>query len=186
MSTADSKVTDMNIPQIIECSSVTLEILLCFFAFDHSPDSRMILILQTIPILLRRFQRQIIEVLPLLENRSLVAPICDEMFLRSLRIGRFRQEEFPREQVELSSPFSKNFYQVALVDRALHFHFSTLEETKMDHNPVNSLILTFPQVAPFYRQEHIFQDLDIHTRSFPGLMKLKKTRTKAFLRSNSS
>ena len=47
-----------------------------FFALDHSPESRMILILQTIPILLHRFRWRIVEVLPLLENRYQVAPIC--------------------------------------------------------------------------------------------------------------
>ena len=52
MNTADSIVTAMNILQIIECSSpspATLEICSVFSALDHSPDSRMILILQTIP-----------------------------------------------------------------------------------------------------------------------------------------
>ena len=52
MNIADSIVTAVNIFQIIECSSpfpATLEILFClFFVLDHSPDSRMILILQTI------------------------------------------------------------------------------------------------------------------------------------------
>ena len=39
----------------------------------------------------------------------------------------------------------------------------------------------------FYRHlPQIFQDLDVHTRSYPGLLKLKMTRPKAFLRSNSS
>ena len=52
-----------------------------------------------------------------LENRYQVAPICHEVFLRSLRIARFRREEFPRDQVELFVSFSKKFYQVALVDR---------------------------------------------------------------------
>ena len=80
----------------------------------------------------------------------------------------------------------KNFYQVALVDRALQLHFSTLEKTRMDHNPVNSLILTFRRVSPLYRQEQVVQVHDVHTRSSPGLQKLKKTRTKAFFRSNSS
>ena len=55
----------------------------------------------------------------------------------------------------------KNFPQVSPIDRVLHLHFSTLEKTKIDHNPfVNSLILTFQQVAPFDRQEHIFTRFD--------------------------
>ena len=48
MNTADSIVKDINIHQIIECSSpspVTMEFFV-FLALDHSPDSRMILILQ--------------------------------------------------------------------------------------------------------------------------------------------
>ena len=81
----------------------------------------------------------------------------------------------------------KKLTQVSLIDRAPQLHFSTLEKTKIDHNPLlNNLVVTVSQVSPLYRQEHVFQDLDIHTRSSPGLMKLKKTRTKAFLRSNSS
>ena len=80
------------------------------------------------------------------------------------------------------------FSQVSSIDRVLHLHFSTLEKTQINHNPlVNNLILTFPQVSPIDRHlQQIFQDVDIHTWSSPGLMKLKKTRTKAFLRSNSS
>ena len=39
-----------------------------FFAPDHSPDSRMILILLTIPILLHRFQQRIVEAMSLLEK----------------------------------------------------------------------------------------------------------------------
>ena len=58
MNVADSIVTAINIPQIIEYSSpspATLEIpFSVFFALDHSPDSRMILILRTIPILFHR------------------------------------------------------------------------------------------------------------------------------------
>ena len=41
----------------------------------------------------------------------------------------------------------------------------------MDHNPVNSLILTFRRVSPLYRQEQVVQDLDIHMRTSPGLGK---------------
>ena len=56
----------------------------------------------------------------------------------------------------------KKYPQVSPIDRALQLHFSTLEKTKIDHNPlVNNLILTFPQVSPFYRHlKQIFQDLD--------------------------
>ena len=80
-------------------------------ALDHSPDSRMILMLQTIPFLLHRFPWW-----KLLENwYHQVALIFHEMFLRTLRIARFRREGFLRDQVELVVPFSKEFYQVTLI-----------------------------------------------------------------------
>ena len=73
MNTADSIVTAINIPQIIECfSSVFCNIWNSFLSFSHliiHPDSRMILILLTIPILLHCFQWRIVEAMPLLENR---------------------------------------------------------------------------------------------------------------------
>ena len=77
----------------------------------------------------------------------------------------------------------KNFPQVSPIDRVLQLHCSTLEKTKIDHNPfANNLILTFPQVAPFDRQEHIFQDSVISIRGPPlGLMKLKKTQNEGVL-----
>ena len=60
-------------------------------------------------------------------------------------------------------------------------HLSTLEKTKIDHNPLlNNQVVTSSQVSPIDRHlQQIFQDLDIHTRSSPGLMKLWKTRPKA-------
>ena len=51
----------------------------------------------------------------------------------------------------------------------------------MNHNPVNSLILTFQRVSPLYRQEQVVQDLDIHTRTSPGLLKLKKNTNEGVL-----
>ena len=107
-------------------SSVTFEIRSVFFALDHSPGSRMILIPLTIPILFHRFQWQIVEVLPLLEKWYQVAPLCHEVFLRSLRIARFRREEFPRDQDELFVSFSKKFNQVAPIARTSQYHFPLL------------------------------------------------------------
>ena len=77
----------------------------------------------------------------------------------------------------------RNFPQVSPIDRAPQLHFSTLEKTKIDHNPLlNILVVTVAQVSPFYRHlEQIFQDLDIHTRSSPGLMKLKEDTTEGVL-----
>ena len=65
--------------------------------------------------------------------------------------------------------------------------FSTIEKTKIDHNPRVLTDWRVAQVSPIHRHlAQIFQDLVIHRRSSPGLMRLKKTRTKALLRSKSS
>ena len=81
------------------------------------------------------------------------------------------QEEDPHDEGQLIAMNPKKYPQVSPIDRALQLHFSTRENTRIDHNPlVNNLILTFPQVSPFYRHlKQMFQDLDIHTRSSPGL-----------------
>ena len=57
------------------------------------------------------------------------------MFLRSLRITRFRREEFPRDQVELFVSSSKKFYQVAQIGRTSQSQFSTVEKTKHGRHP---------------------------------------------------
>ena len=97
-------------------SPATLDILFCLFVLDYSHRSRMIWILQTIPIPLYRFPWRNFETLQLLENWYYqVALINHEVFVRTLRIARFRREEFLRDQVELVVPFSKNFNQVVLI-----------------------------------------------------------------------
>ena len=44
--------------------------------------------------------------------------IYHEVALRTLRIALFRREVLLRDQVELVVPFSKKFYQAALIDWA--------------------------------------------------------------------
>ena len=39
-------------------------------------------------------------------------------------------------RVQLFALFPKKFSQVSLIDRAPQLHFSTLEKTKIDHNPL--------------------------------------------------
>ena len=51
----------------------------------------------------------------------------------------------------------------------------------MNHIPENNLILTFQRVSPLYRQEQVVQDLDIHTRSSPGLMKAEEDTAEGVL-----
>ena len=157
-----------------------------FSALDHSPDSRMILILQTISILFHRFPWWNFDVLPLPEKWYYqVALIYHEVFLRSLRIARFRREEFPRDQVELFLPFSKKFYQVVMIDRTSQSQFSTLEKTKHGPHPNfnNSLkrsSLFLYQVALVYLlQQRTSKDLVFRDISSPGSLKLKTTRTMA-------
>ena len=88
---------------------------------------------------------------------SQVSPIHRESSLRTLRNAHFRREEVLHDEGQLFAMYPKNFPQVSPIDRVLQLHFSTLEKTKIDHNPfVNNLILTFQRVAPFYRQEHVF------------------------------
>ena len=69
----------------------------------------------------------------------------------------------------LFASYPKKFSQVSLIDRAPQLHFSTLEKTKIDHNPLlNNLVVTVSQVSPIDRLlQQISQDLDIHTRSPP-------------------
>ena len=135
-----------------------------------------------------------------LKNRYPVALIYHEVFLRTLRIARFRREDFPRDQVELFVPFSKKFYQVALIDRMSWSQLSTLEKTKHGHHPIlNNLLkrsspciahgsndqrlqlnLCLYQVALIYLlQQLISMDLHVRNVSSPGLLKLKTTRATA-------
>ena len=78
-------VEDINIPHITECFSsfsVTfIEDRFCLCALDHSPYPRMILILTTIPILLRRLQWWLAVALVLFEGRQRVSPFCHEFLL---------------------------------------------------------------------------------------------------------
>ena len=117
------------------------------------------------------------------------------MVLRTLRIARFRREEFLRDQVELVVLFSKKFYQVALIDRASWLQLSTLEKTKHGRNPIlnnllkrSSRVNLFPyQVARVcLLQQLISMDLDFRNISSPGSLKLKTTRTMAPSQEDSS
>ena len=111
--------------------------------------------------------------------------IYHEVFLRTLRIARFRREKFLRVQVELVVPFSKKFYQVALIDRTSQPQLSTLEKTKHGRNPIMNNLLKrsslFPyQVALTYLLlQLISMDLDFRNISSPGSLKLKTIRTTA-------
>ena len=98
------------------------------------------------------------------------------------------EKRFLHDEDELVALQSKKFSQVSPIDRAPQPHFSTLEKTKIDHNPLlNNLLKSVYQVALIdHLPQQISQDLDIRTMSSLGLMKLKTTRPKASSLSNSS
>ena len=74
------------------------------------------------------------------------------------------REEVPHDEGQLFAVNPKNLLQVSPIDRALQLHFSTLEKTRIDHNPLlTNLVVTVSQVSPIYHHlQQIFQDLDIH------------------------
>ena len=170
MNTDASNVEDINIPYIKKClllscvasfedwSSIfrTRSFILCKNDLDFSDNSDSI-------------------------GVSQVSPIHRESSLRTLRNAHFRGEEVLHDEGQLVASYPKKFSQVSLIDRAPQLHFSTLEKTKIDHNPLlNNLLVTVYQVPLIdHLQQQISQDLDIHTRSSPGLMKLKTTRPMA-------
>ena len=68
--------------------------------------------------------------------------------LRTLRIAHFRREEHLHDEDKFVASHPKKFYQVFPPDRASQPHFSTLEKTKTDHNPLlNNLLVTVYQVS---------------------------------------
>ena len=77
----------------------------------------------------------------------------------------------------------KKFPQVSPIDRVPQLHLSTLEKTKIDHNPlVYNLVVTVSQASPIDRHvQQIFQDLDIHTRSSPDLMRAEEDTNEGVL-----
>ena len=96
--------------------------------------------------------------------------IDHEASLRTLRIAHFRREECLHDEDELVAPHSKKFHRVSLIDRVPQPHFSTLEKTKNDHNPIlNSLLRRVYQVALIdHLQKQIPKDLDFRTISSQG------------------
>ena len=77
------------------------------------------------------------------------------------------EKKFLTMKSQLFAVYPKKFPQVSTIDRALQLHSSTIEKTKIDHNPLAyNLVLTVPLDSPFYRHlEQISQDLDINTKS---------------------
>ena len=78
---------------------------------------------------------------------------------------QFRREEVLHDEEQHVASHSKKFYQVSLIDRAPQPHFSSLEKTKIDHNPIlNNLLVTVYQISLIDRlPQQISQDLDTHS-----------------------
>ena len=114
---------------------------------------------------------------------SQVSPIHRESSLRTLRNAHFRREDVLHDEGQLCASYPKKLSQVSLIDRAPQLHFSTLEKTKIDHNPLlNNMVVSVSQVSPIYRHlQQIFQDLDVHTRSLTGFDEVEEDTTEGIL-----
>ena len=170
-------VAAMNIPHIIECSSLdsaTFDILFCLlrtWSLTLSTNSAASLPMDEIfwiSLFLvmhwHGFPRSIV---------NLLSVPC------RMRIFFCREEVFHDEGHTCCNRIPRNILRFP---RSIVFSistFPTLEKTKIDHNPlVYNLVVTVAQVSPFYRHlQQIFQDLDIHTRSSPGFDKVEEDTT---------
>ena len=162
MNVAAFNVVAMNIPHITECSSpdsATFDILFCLFrtwsltlSTNYAASLPMTTFFGICLFLVMHWHK-----FPRFIVNELSVP-C------SMRISC--REEIPHDEGQLFAMYPEKFPQVSPIDRAPHLHFSTLEKTKIDHNPrVCNLIVTVAQVSAFYRNlQQIFQDLD--TRSY--------------------
>ena len=87
-----------------------------------------------------------------------------------MRNAHFRREDVLHDEVQLVATSPKKFSQVSLIDRAPQLHFSTLEKTKIDHNPLlNVLVVTVSHVSLIDRHLNRLSRILISTRKFsPG------------------
>ena len=121
-----------------------------FFELDHSPDSRMILVIQTIPILFHRFQWRIVEILPLLGE--LISSSSHRSVTKCFFVPYGLRGSVEKNFLVARSNFSyhsKKLNQVAPIGRTSWSQFSTLEKTKHGRHPTlnNLLKRSFPWIA---------------------------------------
>ena len=147
MNNADSNVTDMNIHHITYVFRRFLwhssKIVFVFSALDHSPNPRMIWILTTIPILLRRLQWWIAVALLLFEGSQRVAPFYHEVLPRSQWIALFHRARSSHERILIGTRVSlpNRRQKVAPFYHPSIYQLSTLEKTKLCHHPTLSSVL---------------------------------------------
>ena len=139
MNTADSNFTFFSISCNIWNSFV-------FSASDHSPDSRMILILKTIPILFHRFHWRNFGVLPLLEKWYCeVALSITKCFFVPYGLHSSVDKNFLVTRSNFSYLLPRSFIRSPIASTS-QYHLSTLEKTKHDRHPTlcNLLKRSFP------------------------------------------
>ena len=100
--------------------------------------------------------------------------LCSQILLRHCPWRNFRNKPVLGDALTRVS----TFYRESSLRILRNAHFRR-EEVLHDEG---QLVVSYCQVSPIDRApQQIFQDLDIHTRSSPGLMKLKSTRPKGIL-----
>ena len=209
MNTADSIVTVVNMPQIIECfspSSVTFEIR--FLSFSHliiHPVHRMILIPLTILILLHRFQWQIVGGLaPLWSLTTGLQDLFTRYYLthNGLRSSIMLSFLVREHQVGILVSLPKKLHRVSPIARTSQYQLSTLEKTKArsssplwvacwreafnkwfhdNRSQMRSFGRCRYRVSPVspLSQQLYSRDFDFHNFSSPGLRKPRMMRSTA-------
>ena len=180
MNVAAFNVAAMNIHHIIECSSpdsAMLDILFCllrtwsFTLFTNSAASLPMTKVSEFDFFLviqfLKFPRSIV-------NRLSVP--CGMRISAEKRCFTMR--------CNWLQSYPKKFSQVSLIHRARQLHFSTLEKTKIEHNPIsNNLVVT--SFSGFHdlssRSNRSFQDLDIHTKVLPRFDEVEDETTEGIL-----
>ena len=172
MNTDVRNVEDINIHQITECSSLSsvasIEDCFCLFAPDQSPCARMIWILTTNLILLRRLQWRNVEAL-LVEGKQQVSPFHRDFLL----LPEWRSCVHERNVFETRALLLEGKQQVSPFYLPSIHQISTLEKTTFyQHSILSSLmskrlqqVLLFCDAAQFASSEEI----DFHVWVFPGL-----------------
>ena len=151
-----------------------------FSALDHSPDSRMILFLLTIPILLLVSNDDLLRPclflrIDIKSPRSVMKCFSVPYGLRSSVVKNF----LVRETKSNYSCRSKNFHQVAPIDRISQDQFSTLEKTKHGRHPTLSSLLWREALHKLFMVIVIESFQLVYSFFSPGLLKSKTIRTTA-------
>ena len=186
MNVADSIVTAINIPQIVECSSpspAAFEILFCLFrtsSFTRFTNSVASLPMMKFWEFATSWELTLSGCPDLSRSGSPYLTDCAVPSRRGSPL--WRQTCCNTLQKALSGcPDRSCVVPVALIDRASYPQLSTLEKTKHGHNPIlNNPLKKNYQVSLIYLlQQRTSKDLVFRNISSPGSLKWKMTRTMA-------